>query len=43
MAKDLPEGVTIELVAGSDAGKGMGAVGQSSKRTACSSAKMLKY
>jgi len=26
----LPEGVTIELVAGSDAGKGMGEVGQSS-------------
>jgi hypothetical protein len=28
--KDLPKGVTIELVAGKDAGKGMGAVGQSS-------------
>jgi hypothetical protein len=28
----LPEGVTIELVAGSDAGKGMGEVGQSSKQ-----------
>ena len=27
----LPEGVTIELVAGNDAGKGMGEVGQSSK------------
>lgn len=27
----LPSGVTIELVAGSDAGKGMGTVGQSSK------------
>jgi len=28
---ELPEGVTIEVVAGSDAGKGMGTVGQSSK------------
>lgn len=27
---ELPEGVTIEVVAGSDAGKGMGTVGQSS-------------
>ena len=29
----LPEGVTIELVAGSDAGKGMGEVGQSSNES----------
>jgi hypothetical protein len=28
----LPEGVTIELVAGNDAGKGMGEVGQSSNK-----------
>lgn len=35
----LPEGVTIELVAGNDAGKGMGEVGQSTKEPVVLNAK----